>query len=76
MIILILSIFDTYQDAYFNLSSLFIKFLHMSVLPDVVPAFIAGVTFMAVALSETPGSTECTEILNMIFHTNHTWPFL
>ena len=50
----------------FNLSSLFIKFLHMFVLPDVVSAAIAGVAFMEVALSVTPASTELTEILNMI----------
>ena len=50
----------------FNLSSLFMKFLHMFVLPDVVSAAIAGVAFMEVALSVTPVSTELTEILNMI----------
>ena len=49
-----------------NLSSLFIKFLHMFLLPDVVSASIAGVAFIEVALSVTSVSTELTEILNMI----------
>ena len=49
-----------------NLSSLFIKFLHMFLLPDVVSASIASVAFKEVALSVTSVSTELTEILNMI----------
>ena len=49
-----------------NLISLFIKFLHMFLLPDVVSASIAGVAFIEVALSVTSVSTELTEILNMI----------
>ena len=49
-----------------NLTALFIKFLHMFLLPDVVSAAIAGVAFIAVALSVTSASTELTEILNMI----------
>ena len=49
-----------------NLSSLFMKFLHMFVLPDVVSAAIVGVIFMDIALSVTPVITELTEILNMI----------
>ena len=44
-----------------NLLSLFIKFLHMFLLPDVVSAAIAGVAF-----SVTSVTTELTEILNMI----------
>ena len=50
----------------FNLSSLFIKFLHMFVLPDVVSASILCVAFMEVLLSLALVSTELTEILNMI----------
>ena len=38
----------------------------MVLLPDVVSAAIAGVAFIAVALSVTSVSTELTEILNMI----------
>ena len=49
-----------------NLTSLFIKFLHMFVLPDVVSASIVGVAFIEVALSVTSVSTELTEILNMM----------
>ena len=41
-----------------NLSSLFIKFLHMFVLPGEVSASIAGVAFIEVALSLTSVSTE------------------
>ena len=50
----------------FHLSSFFMKFLHMFVLPDVVSASIAGVVFISVVLSVTPIITEITEILNMI----------
>ena len=49
-----------------NLSSLFIKFLHMFLLPDILSASIAGVAFIEVALSVTSVVTELTEILNMI----------
>ena len=49
-----------------NLIALFIKFLHMFLLPDVVSAAIAGVAFITVALSVKSVTTECTEILNMI----------
>ena len=49
-----------------HLISLFIKFLHMFLLPDVVSAAIAGVAFIAVGLSVKSVSTELTEILNMI----------
>ena len=49
-----------------NLSSLFIRFLLMFLLPDVVSASIAGVAFIEVALSVTSVSTALTEILNMI----------
>ena len=49
-----------------NLSSLFVKFLHMFLLPDVVSASIAGVAIIEVALSVTSVSAELTEILNMI----------
>ena len=45
----------------FNLSSLFIKLLHMFVLPDVV-----CVAFMEVVFSLIPVCTELTEILNTI----------
>ena len=48
-----------------NLSSLFITFLHMFLLPDIVSASIAGVAFIEVVLSLTSVSTELTEILNM-----------
>ena len=50
----------------FNLSSLFIKFLHMFFLPDVVSASIVCVAFMEVVFSLTLVCTELTEILNMI----------
>ena len=63
---LILSIFDMYQDVYFNLSSLFIKFFHMFVLPDVLSASIVCVAFMEVALSFPVVITELTEILSMV----------
>ena len=59
-----------------NLSLLFIKFLHMFVLPDVVSASIAGVAFIEVALSVTSVSTELTEILNMLPSYKSSWPFL
>ena len=49
-----------------NLSSLFIKFLHMFLLPDVVSASIACLAFIEVACSVTSVSTELTEILNMM----------
>ena len=45
---------------------MFIKFLHMFLLPDVVSAAIAGVAFIEVAFSVTSVTTELTEILNMI----------
>ena len=66
LIILRLSIFDIYQDAYFNLSSLFIKFLHMFVLPDVGSACIAGVELIEGVLSVTHFSSEFTETLKII----------
>ena len=44
-----------------NLISLFIKFLHMFLLPDVGSAAIAGVASIAVALSVTSVTTELTE---------------
>ena len=50
----------------FSLSALFIKFLHMFGLPDVVSAAIAGIAFIEVALSVISVSTELTEIFNMI----------
>ena len=64
--ILILPFLTYIKIHIFNLSSLFIKCLHMFLLPDVVSASIAGIVFMEVALSVTPVSTELTEILNMI----------
>ena len=50
----------------YNLIALFIKFLHMFLLPDVVSPAIAGVAFIAVVLSLTSVTTQLTEILNMI----------
>ena len=50
----------------FNLSSLFIKFFHKFVLPDVLSASIVCVAFMEVALSFPVVITELTKILNMI----------
>ena len=41
----------------YNLIALFIKFLHMFLLPDVVSAAIAGVAFIAVVLSLTSVTT-------------------
>ena len=49
-----------------NLIALFIKFLHVFLLPDVVSAAIAGVAFIGVELSVTSVTTELTEILNVI----------
>ena len=48
----------------FNISSLFIKFLHMFVLPDVVTAAIVCVAIMEVVFSLKLVCTELTEILN------------
>ena len=50
----------------FNLSSLFINFFHMFVLPDILSASIVCVAFMDVALSFPVVITDLTEILNMI----------
>ena len=50
----------------YHLIALFIKFLHMFLLPDVVSAAIAGVAFIALVLSVTSVTTEHTEIFNMI----------
>ena len=50
----------------FNLSSLFIKFLHIFVLPDVASASIAGVELIEVVLSVTHFSSELTETLKII----------
>ena len=49
-----------------HLIALFIKFLHMFLLPDVLSAAIAGVAFIALVLSVTCVTTELTEILNII----------
>ena len=46
--------------------ALFIKFLHMFLLPDVVSTAIAGVAFITLVLSVTRVTTELTEIWNMI----------
>ena len=59
-----------------NLSLLFIKFLHMFLLPDVVSASIAGVAFIEIALSVASVSTELTEILDMILSYNSYLAFL
>ena len=59
----------------FCLNSLFIKFLHMFVLPDIASSSIAGVELGHVVFSSTNFSCELTETLNMIFLTNHTLPF-
>ena len=68
--------------AYFNLSSLLIKFWHMFVLPDILSASIVCVAFMEVAHFFTLVTTELTEILNIIlsyksylafFMTSHTY---
>ena len=60
-----------------SFSSLFIKLLHVFVLPDVVSASIADVAYIEVALSVTPVSTELTEILNksylVFFMTYHIY---
>ena len=66
LIIQILSILTYIKMHIFNLRSLFIKFFHMFVLPDVLSASIVCVALMAVALSFTFVSTELTKILNMI----------
>ena len=50
----------------YNLIALFIKFLHMFLLPDVVSTAIAGVAFIGVLFTVTSVTTELTEILNMI----------
>ena len=68
----------------FNLSSLFITFFHMFVLPDVLSAAIVCVAFMEVALSIPVVITELTEILSIIlsdksylafFMTSHIYIF-
>ena len=46
--------------------ALFIKVLHMFLLPDVVSPAIPDVVFMSLVLGVTCVSTELTEILNMI----------
>ena len=51
----------------YNLIALFIKFLCMFLLPDVVSAAIVAVAFIAVVLTVMSVTTELTEILNMIF---------
>ena len=45
-----------------NLTALFIKFLHMFLLPNVVSAAIAGVAFIAVVLSVTCVTTALTDV--------------
>ena len=45
--------FLIYQDAYLNVNSLYIKFLHMLFLPDVASASIACFKFVSVVLSVT-----------------------
>ena len=52
----------------FNLSSLFIKFLHMFLLPDVASACIAGVKLIEVIVSVTLFSGELTETLKIILY--------
>ena len=49
-----------------HLIALFIKVLHMFLLPDVVSPAIPDVVFMSLVLGVTCVSTELTEILNMI----------
>ena len=49
-----------------HLIVLFIKFLHMFLLPDAVSTAIAGVAFITLVLSVTCITTELTEILNII----------
>ena len=44
-----------------HLIALFIKFLHMFLLHDVVSAAIAGIAFIALVLSVTSVTTELTE---------------
>ena len=53
MIILILSIFHIYQDAYFHRNVFYIKFFHNFSLPDVASAAIAGFKLLSVLLSVT-----------------------
>ena len=50
----------------YSLIALFMKFLHMFLLPDVVSAAITGVAFIGVVLTVTSVTTELIEILNMI----------
>ena len=50
----------------FHLNSLFMKFLHMFVLPDVASACIAGVELVEVVVSMTGFSNELTETLKII----------
>ena len=49
-----------------HLILLFIKFLHMFLLPDVESTAIPDVVFMSLVLAVTCVTTELTEILNMI----------
>ena len=50
----------------FHLNSLFIKFLHMFVLPDVASSYIGAVKLVHVVFSITNFSCKLTELLNMI----------
>ena len=49
-----------------HLIVLFIKFLHMFLLPDVISTAVTGILFISLILSVTCVTTELTEILNMI----------
>ena len=46
-------IFSLYQDAYLNVNSLYIKFLHTFFIPDVASASTAGFKLVSVVLSVT-----------------------
>ena len=60
----------------FNLSSLFIKFLHIFYLPDVASACIADVDFIQVVLSVIDLSVELTETLKIILSYKSYFAFL
>ena len=60
----------------FHLKSLFLKFLHMFVLPDVSPSSITGVELIHIAFSMTNFSCELPETLNMLLSYKSYFAFL
>ena len=77
LIILILSTFDIYQDAYPSPEFIIYKvFAYMFVLPDVPSASIAGVELAYIVFSMTDFCCELTETLKMILSYKSYFAFL